>query len=131
MSRSSLVRMSCVMVTAFLVAGSGVFASELAETPTRLEGNREANPERQDTLSPAETCQLKVSLETVLSPETAISTEPAPEPAIGTEDPEFLMPTHPCFRPPLPPAYCTCGGCCENCRCWHSGNIAKCVDTTL
>lgn len=26
-----------------------------------------------------------------------------------------------------PPASCTCGGCCEDCRCWNGGTIAKCV----
>ncbi|MDY7094608.1 MAG: hypothetical protein SX243_16680 [Acidobacteriota bacterium] len=27
----------------------------------------------------------------------------------------------------IPPSSCVCGGCCDLCRCWNGGHLAKCI----
>ncbi|MCB1037451.1 MAG: hypothetical protein KDD47_26710 [Acidobacteria bacterium] len=114
-----------LLAVLFLCAGflTGTAAAEETAAP-------EAEAATAVVTSPTTaTCIASLIQQANLSEEPMLSQEPpAFEGDPAAADLELLIvPTNPCFRAPAPPSSCVCGGCCENCRCWHNGSIAKCL----
>lgn len=100
-----------------MVMGSWTFAEAASETSAQ-----EVSPALEKAETPETLCLAGLAGDQAAEFTPALQEEEA--------DKVFLVPTHPCFRPPPPPSNCYCNGCCENCRCWSGQYIQKCVDNS-